>query len=144
MAPELFVDTSAWYPLVDTAHPDHESLAGTLRERIAEGAVVVITNLVLAESHALIMRRIGREAALTFLDGARAQPNVVVYSDRELEQKACTDWLDRFEDQRFSLTDAVSFAVMAERGIAEALALDRHFSTAGFQRVGARGADPGC
>lgn len=136
MPAELFVDTSAWYPLVDTAHPDHEALAGILRERIAAGAVVVTTNLVLAESHALIMRRIGREPALTFLDGARAEPNVVVYSDREIEKKARADWLDRFGDQRFSLTDAVSFAVMTERGINEALALDRHFSTAGFQRVG--------
>jgi predicted nucleic acid-binding protein len=40
--------------------------------------------------------------------------------------------LKRRLNQSFSLTDAVSFAVMAERGIREALALDHHFSSAGF------------
>jgi predicted nucleic acid-binding protein len=43
--------------------------------------------------------------------------------------------LKRRLNQSFSLTDAVSFAVMAERGIKEALALDHHFSAAGFLTV---------
>ena len=43
------------------------------------------------------------------------------------------DWIDRFEDQTFSLTDAVSFAIMTERRITTALALDRHFRVAGFE-----------
>ena len=42
------------------------------------------------------------------------------------------DWLERYDDQGFSYTDAVSFAVMTERGIRDALAMDRHFATAGF------------
>jgi len=46
--------------------------------------------------------------------------------------QAQREWLERFDDQDFSLTDAVSFAVMTKRGIREALALDRHFCVAGF------------
>ena len=42
-------------------------------------------------------------------------------------------WLARYDDQGFSFADAVSFAVMTERGIREALTLDRHFVVAGFQ-----------
>jgi hypothetical protein len=38
-------------------------LAGLLRIRLGGGARLVTTNLVLAESHALIMRRIGRAEA---------------------------------------------------------------------------------
>ncbi|MEP6600630.1 MAG: hypothetical protein ABJB49_02320 [Nitrospirota bacterium] len=53
----------------------------------------------------------------------------------EDEQCAVTDWLERFDDQLFSLTDAVSFAVMSDRGIREALALDNHFAVAGFAVV---------
>jgi hypothetical protein len=45
------------------------------------------------------------------------------------------DWLSRYSDQEFSFTDAVSFAVMRQRRIREALALDQHFSTAGFEVV---------
>lgn len=132
MPAELFVDISAWYPLVDRGHTDHDRLAEALRARIEDGTTVVSTNLVLAESHALIMRRIGRDVARAFLSNARAAPNRVVYSTREIEQRAEEAWLGRFADQDFSLVDAVSFAVMAERRIPEALTLDRHFEIAGF------------
>jgi predicted nucleic acid-binding protein len=40
--------------------------------------------------------------------------------------------LARYSDQDFSLTDAVSFAVMRQRRIEEAFTFDNHFSTAGF------------
>jgi hypothetical protein len=128
----VFVDTSAWYPIVDRSHPDHPRLADLLVKRVREGDTLVTTNLVLAEAHALVMRRIDRRVARAFLAGARAAPNVVVHSTAELEATAETRWLTRFHDQDFSLTDAVSFAVMAERGVTEALTLDKHFAVAGF------------
>ena len=136
MGREVFVDTSAWYPIVDRAHPDHHRLVERLESRVHDGAVLVTTNLVLAESHALLLRRIDRGVARAFLAGARAAPNVVVYSSSRLEAVAESDWLTRYDDQNFSLVDAVSFAVMTERGITEALTLDRHFATAGFVVLG--------
>jgi len=133
---EIFVDTSAWYPIVDRAHPDHDRMAEQLEARLRGGAGLVTTNLVLAETHALLVRRIDRRVARAFLAGARAAPNVVVHSTAEFEAAAEADWLTRYDDQDFSLTDAVSFAVMTERGITEALTLDRHFATAGFVPLG--------
>ncbi len=53
-----------------------------------------------------------------------------------LEERAVEDWLEPYADQDFSFTDAVSFAVMAERGIAEAITIDSHFAAAGFRMVG--------
>ncbi len=38
----------------------------------------------------------------------------------------------RFADPDFSLVDAVSFSIMRERGMTDALALDHHFPVAGF------------
>jgi predicted nucleic acid-binding protein len=35
-------------------------------------------------------------------------------------------------DKEWSLTDCISFVVMEQRGIAEALAYDHHFEQAGF------------
>lgn len=129
---ELFVDTSAWYPLADPGHPDHVAVVDVMAGRIRDGARVVTTNLVVAETHALLLRRGGREAALRFLTEVRSDPLVVETSTPDIEGRAIAEWLVRFDDQRFTLTDAVSFVVMRDRGVREALALDRHFATAGF------------
>ncbi|HEU4584095.1 MAG TPA: PIN domain-containing protein [Gemmatimonadaceae bacterium] len=133
MARELFVDTSAWYALVDSGERSRPRVAKALREAIESRYRVVTTNLILAETHALLLRRFGREVALAFLREIRSEPNVVVESCRELEEGARRDWLERFEDQDFSFTDAVSFAVMSERRISSALTLDHHFAVAGFE-----------
>jgi uncharacterized protein len=130
---EFFVDTSAWYALVVARHPDHGRLSSLLRALIRNHHRLVTTNLVVAETHALLLRRVGRAAALTFLQTVGESPNIVVRSSRELEAAAERDWLARYDDQDFSLADAVSFAVMTERGIRDALALDHHFVVAGFQ-----------
>ena len=57
----------------------------------------------------------------------------IVTSTAALEATAVSDWLERFADQDYSFTDAVSFAVMTEREMTDALALDHHFASAGFQ-----------
>lgn len=132
---EIFVDTSAWYPLVVRNHPDHRKLASGLNRAVRDGKRIVTTNLVLVETHALLLRRTTRDTALTFARTVRQAPNLVVSSTPELEASALGEWLERFDDQGFSLTDGVSFAVMSERGIREALTLDRHFTVAGFVAV---------
>ena len=132
---ELFVDTSAWYPLAVASHPDHGPLVVALRDHVGRGGVVVTTNLVVTETHALLLRRVGVRPALSFVSLVRQPPNLVVQSTADLEARALADWLERFGDQSFSLVDAVSFAVMAERRIRGALTLDRHFATAGFTMV---------
>jgi predicted nucleic acid-binding protein len=130
---EFFVDTSAWYPLVVAKHPDHARIGSALRALIRNHRRLVTTNLVVAETHALLLRRVGRATALTFVQTVGESPNIVVRSSRELELAAERDWLARYDDQDFSLADAVSFAVMTERGIREALTLDHHFAVAGFE-----------
>jgi len=130
---EIFVDTSAWYPLLLRRHPQHETVSGALRRRVSSGDRIVTTNLVLAESYALLLYRGHRAAALTFLDAVRQTPNEVVTSSPELEHQALIEWLEPHDDQDFSFTDGVSFAVMRDRGIERALTLDKHFSTAGFE-----------
>lgn len=135
---EVFVDTGGWFSLMNASDPDHAAFAIEAQERVASGARLVTTNLVAAETHALLLRRGHRRVALAFLKEVRRSPNLVAYSDADLEERAERDWIERFDDQAFSLTDAVSFAVMSERGITNALARDRHFATAGFTLVPTR------
>jgi predicted nucleic acid-binding protein len=132
VAAELFVDTSAWYVLAMSSAPQHQKVSETLRHRIARGARIVTTNLIVAETHALLLRRANRKVALAFAREVRRAPNIVVASSAEYEESAMTDWLEKFDDQLFSFTDAVSFSVMSDRGLREVLALDHHFAVAGF------------
>jgi predicted nucleic acid-binding protein len=138
VASEFFVDTSAWYPLLVAKHPDHARLATALRALIRNRRRLVTTNLVVAETHALLLRRVGAKTALAFVRTVDEAPNVVIRSTRDLEVEAERDWLVRYADQDFSLTDAVSFAVMTNRRIRDALSLDHHFEVAGFQLHGHR------
>jgi predicted nucleic acid-binding protein len=133
VAGEIFVDTSAWYPLAVRRDPAHGRLAKALRQRIHEGAAVITTNLIVAETHALLVRRTTRDTALAFVRRVDQAGIVVVRSTAELEGAAVSDWLERYADQEFSLTDALSFAVMTEWAITDALTLDRQFAIAGFR-----------
>jgi hypothetical protein len=130
---EVFVDTSAWYPLVVANHPDHAVVAAFVEETLRAGTRLVTTNLVVAESHVLLMHRASRVHALAFVRAVMDPSTVVISSSADLEHAAVEDWLARFDDHDFSLTDAVSFAVMKQRGITRALTLDAHFASAGFE-----------
>jgi predicted nucleic acid-binding protein len=134
---ELFVDTSAWYAAADRSDRNHARMASAFRLAVRSRRRLVTTNLVVAETHVLLLRRLGRDQALAFVRAAGSPPGLVVESSVELERAAVAKWLEAFADQDFSYTDAVSFAVMASRGISEALTLDHHFSVAGFTRVAA-------
>jgi predicted nucleic acid-binding protein len=54
--------------------------------------------------------------------------------DEDLFRAAFT-YLQQRRDKRHSLTDCVSFVVMQQLGIADALAFDAHFAQAGFTRL---------
>jgi hypothetical protein len=49
--------------------------------------------------------------------------------------EAGTDLYSRRSDKEWSLTDCISFVVMQEQGIGEALTGDRHFEQAGFRAL---------
>lgn len=55
----------------------------------------------------------------------------VVPTSRELLDRAL-ELYQQHEDKEWTLTDCVSFVIMRERGITEALTEDRHFVQAGF------------
>jgi len=135
VAAELFVDASAWYPLLVRSLPHHDAVKTALQGAVRHRARLVTTNLVVAETHALLLRRTSRDTAMAFASSMIDPQMLVVRSNADLERAAITEWLERYDDQDFSFADAVSFAVMAERGIQGALTLDRHFGAAGFRMV---------
>ena len=97
---------------------------------------MVTTNLVVAEMQVLVMRGRGVAAGIDFIDSLYLDAaHEVVFVDRDLERTAVDLWMRRFDDQRLSIADAVSFEVMRSRRIRKVLTLNEHFTTAGFERV---------
>ena len=88
----------------------------------------------LAELHGHLLHRRGPELARRVVGTLLEDPTfewVDVTSD--LLAEAHSAWLVRFHDQAFSLTDAVSFALMRRERLTVAFAFDSDFATAGFR-----------
>jgi predicted nucleic acid-binding protein len=132
---EIFVDSGGWVALADTRDQFHSEAIGAYPQVLQQWKRLVTTDLVIAEAYNMIRRRLGHAAGIRFLESLRRSLRLVkVYCDAALETQA-EAILRRYDDQDFSFADAVSFAVMQERGIAEAFAFDRHFLAAGFALV---------
>ena len=93
-------------------------------------------NYVLAEFIALAQaRRLSRGQSLTFAAAVATDAEVeVVWVDSALHDAAMR-LLESQLDKAYSVCDAVSFLLMGQRGIVEALTTDRHFEQAGFRRL---------
>lgn len=128
-----FLDTSGWFAALSPKEASHRAARKVYASWIEGGVRLVTTNLVIAEMHILITRFRGGDDGVRFLDSVHQDAtHDVVFVDRKLERAAIDHWLRRFADQRLSLADAVSFEVMRARGIKQVLALDAHFTLAGF------------
>ncbi len=132
---EVFVDTGAWLALAHDRDQYHAKARRIYPRLLADAARLITTNLVLAECHALLLKNKGREVALLFIDTLKQSPRIeLVESTSALETEA-VELLRRYRDQDFSFADAVSFALMKQRGIDTAFGFDRHFATAGVKLV---------
>ena len=80
-------------------------------------------------------RRFDRRIALEFVRELADDPEIrLVWVDKKLHQRAM-DLLFNRQDKSYSLCDAVSFLLMREERIAEALTTDHHFEQDGFVRL---------
>ena len=91
---------------------------------------------VLAEFVPLCQARgLNRKKTLSFIRALLENPLVeVIWTNEELYQRA-VELLEQRLDKTYSLCDAVSFLLMRERGISEALTTDKHFTQEGFTQL---------
>ena len=135
VASALFVDSSGWIALVSDRDRRHAEAERTIRDAIGARTRLFTTNLVLAEVHRWSLFRAGPAAARAVLGRIEASPSLELAFASQDDHRAALRWLDRFADQHFSYTDAVSFAVMQAARCPVALTFDRDFTVAGFRRV---------
>jgi|SRR5579863_549339 len=128
---QLFIDTSAYFALTDRRDENHESAVRILRQLIRENSELLTTNYVVAETHALLLNRIGSQTALQVIE-ALYQSQTRIYRVREAEENKAIEIIRRYTDKEFSLVDAISFATMERFHLTQAFAFDHHFAQYGF------------
>lgn len=132
---EIFLDTSFAIALSATTDQNH-ARAVELASRIENaGDRLVTTQAILLEIGNALSKQRYRVAATQLLESLTSDPNVeIVLLSSNLYTTAFNLFKHR-TDKEWGLIDCVSFVVMQERGILDALTTDNHFNQAGFRAL---------
>jgi predicted nucleic acid-binding protein len=129
---EWFADTGYWLAWLNREDDLHERAH---RFDALLPARLVTTEAVLFEVGNAMARAPLRARAVAFFARIHANPRIVILPvDSALFRRAVAFYAAR-PDQDWGLVDCASFVVMQDRGIAEALAYDQHFTQAGFRTL---------
>jgi uncharacterized protein len=128
----MLIDTSGFLCLYDETEQQHQkavSFYDATEFRLA-------TNYVLAEYVALAhVRGVPRQEIIKFSSLILTDDDIkIVWVDETLHTKA-VELMQQRQDKTYSLCDSVSFIIMREQNINEALTTDKHFEQEGFIRL---------
>jgi predicted nucleic acid-binding protein len=130
---ELFVDTSAFYALADSADRHHRPARAFLKAWPKQGRALVTSTDVFDETVTLLRYRLGHDVAVAFGEKLTASKWCRVVEATEAVRRSAWDIFVRYADQSFSLTDCTSFAIMRSMHVTQAFTFDRRdFGAAGF------------
>ena len=127
----VFADTFFYLALLDETDPGHErALAESKIPRL-----LLTTEFILLELGNACARAEDHADFLALVAGLRASPRVrIIPLSPDLFNRGLARMRER-NDKDWSLTDCVSFIVMEEEGLNEALTGDQHFEQAGFKAL---------
>lgn len=125
----IFLDTSAIYAIADQADPNHARAMALSAQAQSEGEIFLVHSYVLVESATLLQRRLGLESALLFL---QESDRFRVHWVGARDQRQATELLRERGRRGLSLVDCVSFVVMRQHGVSQAMAFDEDYRREGF------------
>ena len=131
----LFLDTS--YVIALAVERDtHHSRAVQLADRVEEeNTRIVTTRPVVLEIGNYLSKPNRRSQVISYVETLEQEPAVeIVPLTKDLFQRGFELYRQR-PDKTWGLTDCISFIVMRDRGIQEALTTDRDFKQAGFNAL---------
>ena len=129
----VFVDTSAFYALLDRDDDNHAIARSAWTGIVENGTVAVTSSYVLVETVALLQSRLGLEAVRAF-EEAMVPVLHVEYVTGELHKLGMAALLVAAR-RRLSLVDCVSFEIMRRNGITASFSFDSHFKEQGFRLI---------
>ena len=128
---EVFADTFYWLAMLNPDDRHHAEVASYS----VVGKIVTSTAVQLEVMDALAQTPLERVRAIEFWDWSNTSSSVDVIRLNVGVMETGVALYRRRMDKQWSLTECISFEIMQERGIADALTADRHFRQAGFNAV---------
>lgn len=129
----VFVDTSAFYAMMDADDDRHAAAAETWRRLLEDRDSIHTSNYVIIETAALLQGRIGMDCLRTF--AADILPIVDIVWVGEGMHRSAFHGLLVSGRRRLSLVDCASFEAMRSMNIETAFCFDPHFAEQGFRFV---------
>lgn len=124
-----FADTSFYVALANESDANH-AIAVEHAESIF--GQVLTTEYVLVELGNWLSRTGDRGSFIALMEQINSDPDItVIWATRSLFERGFTFYRQR-PDKDWSLTDCISFVLMEEHDIVDALTADHHFEQAGF------------
>ena len=129
---EVFADTFYFVALLSPSDTAHERARLT---SVNQSSRLVTTVWILTEVANSLAKRASRAGFLNTLEALKSNPTAAIIRHDERLYDAGIELYRARSDKDWSLTDCISFVVMQERGITDALTGDHHFEQAGFRAL---------
>lgn len=123
----IFIDTSVFYAVLNKKDKYHKKAKEFFLTASKRNLHFITSNFVVAETHALLLNRVGRDIALLWL---KAVPAIIVRATETDEERA-KEIILTYMDKDFSYCDTVSFSIIERLSIEKVLAFDKHFKAYG-------------
>jgi predicted nucleic acid-binding protein len=128
----VFVDTGAWYALVDKKDPDHGRVAELLREH--RGSLLT-SSYVFDETVTLVRYRLGWRVAHRLGGHLRSGGLARLVRVSPADEAAAWSIFERYGEKAFSFTDCTSFALIQRLEVPVSLAIDGDFRAFGLHCI---------
>jgi predicted nucleic acid-binding protein len=126
----VFADTFYFLALLNRRDPAHQQAVALSRQA---GLTIVTTEFVLLEVADALCKPQHRAEVLAIWRLIESDPACrLIHATSDLLTRGRKLYRER-ADKEWPLTDCLSFVVMQDEGIQDALTADRHFEQAGFQ-----------
>jgi len=129
----VFVDTSAFYALMDRSDKNYEQAAALWKYLVEKDLYLNTSNYVVVETLAILQSRLGFEAANLWYRDVLSLAEVL-WIEGSIHNLAHELWLG-LGRRKLSFVDCVSFVTMRHYKIEKVFVFDRHFEEQGFEIV---------
>jgi predicted nucleic acid-binding protein len=133
---KVFIDTSAFYALMDRSDSYHQSASKLWAHMLDKGYYLKTSNYVTVETLALLQNRLGFEAADLW---SRDVLGIVetLWIDEVLHNLAFEIWFS-LGRRKLSLVDCTSFVIMRHDKMEKVFGFDKHFTDHGIEILNER------